>query len=77
FCTFINPKTLPIIMEEVFIYEQSIDKSKKICSKMVNLLESFDDTLAVLETTILPIHKTTKIQTNLYNSNAFIIIDHN
>ncbi|KAJ3376871.1 Exocyst complex component 7 [Lobulomyces angularis] len=55
-------------MEEVFIYEQSIDKSKKICSKMVNLLESFDDTLAVLETTILPIHKTTKIQTNLYNN---------
>ncbi|KAG0280871.1 exocyst complex component exo70 [Linnemannia exigua] len=45
--------------------ETNLDKTNTVSTKMVNILNSFDTRLASLETSVLPIHKSTQSLTRL------------
>ncbi|ORX80175.1 Exo70 exocyst complex subunit [Anaeromyces robustus] len=53
---------------EVEFMEQNLKKTKELTEKMVNMLSSFDERLEELETSVIPIHRSTQKITLLYDN---------
>jgi len=53
---------------ELEFMEQNLKKTKELTEKMVNMLTSFDERLEELETSVIPIHRSTQKITRLYDN---------